>query len=1285
MAQRAPIRDLRSGTPNRIPPHNLDAEQSVLGAMLESKDAISNVLGIIEPEDFYKPAHTEIFEAILALYNRSENADAITIAEELSRRGSLDQIGGKPYIHGLLEAYPTASSATRYARIVEEHSRLRRLVSAGTEIQEIGFSMPEDVDGAVDTAEEIIYNVADRRLTDTMQPIRDLLTRNMEQIEKLYERGEAVTGIPTGFHDLDEITSGFQGSNFIIVAARPGMGKCLVGSSLIDDPSTGERVTIERFVAEKRPRVVGVAADGSLTPLEVADWIPNGTKPCFRLTTRLGRTIEATANHPLLTVDGWTPLENLEVGRKIAVPRHLPTNGPGADLSDARIRLLAYFIAEGGLTGGTARFTNTDPEIIEDFTAAFTSEFPDCDLRVDRLTLCARNRIRSNQPNAAVTWLREIGLMGKGAADKRFPDFVWRFSQPQMSDFLKALFSCDGTVYWMSGYPRIEFTVASEGLAEDVQHALLRYGVIAKLWRKTERSWRVEITEPASVQIYQTSIGWTGEKARRVLNDPPALRHTNNGHLPMEVWDLVKKVAAQAGLSLAELSRRAGESMSNIHTNRGLPQLRLARYAEILDNDDLRWLANPDLYWDEVVAIEPIGEREVFDITVPRGHNFVAEDIVVHNSAILNDFALSCALKERAPVLMFNLEMSRDELTKRFLASEAKVDSQRISKGTLQEQDWTRLSSALGRLAEAPIFIDDSANVTLMEIRAKCRRLKAKHGLGLVIIDYLQLMQSPRKSENRQQEVSEISRNLKILARELEVPVICAAQLNRAVEYRADKRPLLGDLRESGCLTADTKILRADSGRSVTMGELFKSGERNIPVWTLDEDLKMVRGTMTHVFSSGVKKVYRMRLRSGREVKASANHPFLTFDGWRALEDLQIGEKLAVPRVVPKPTQTIEWPDEKIALLAHLIGDGCFVERQPLHYTNMDEANCRTVAEAARYFGVTARWVRQKNWWHIYLPSPFPVTHGRHNPIVAWLKELGIHGLRSREKFIPDEVFELSNAHIALFLRHLWATDGHIGIRKNGAVSVHYSSGSRRLIEDVRMLLLRLGVRTTVSTLPKDGYSDCYSLLIQGGEAQSIFLAFVGANGSKDEAALDALGYLSTRSTNTNIDTIPRLVWDKVKLAMKREGITSREFAAQLGTAYCGSTLYRHSPSRPRLARAADLLDDSDLRVLAESDVFWDEIREIEYLGEEEVFDATVPGTHNFIANGIVAHNSLEQDTDIVMFLYRDEVYNPDTEHRGEAELIIAKHRNGPTATIRLAFMNQFTKFASMARVPGGH
>jgi replicative DNA helicase len=455
-------------------------------------------------------------------------------------------------------------------------------------------------------------------------------------------------------------------------------------------------------------------------------------------------------------------------------------------------------------------FTNTDPFIVADYHNAVCGEF-NCESSFDKrgYTHRPRRRDRSQPHNEVKEWLKSLSLMGKSALEKRFPSDVWRFTKPLLAEFLKALFSCDGTIYPMSGYARIEFTVASERLAEDVHHALLRFGVVSKLWKKTEKSWRVEITEPRSVNVYQSEIGWIGEKTLRVFKTTrERVSRSNSGHLPKEVWAYVWKALEAKSMSLSELARQADEKgWSNVHTSRGLPHYRLAKYAEVLDDDDLRWLANDDVYWDEVVSIEPMGECEVYDLTVPDGHNFVAQDICVHNSSLLNDFALNAATRQNIPVVMFSLEMSKEEVVQRFLASEAKVDSQRLRKGSLQEQDWGRLSSALGRLAEAPIFIDDSANISMMEMRAKCRRLKARHGLGLIIVDYLQLMQSPRKSENRQQEVSEISRNLKILARELGVPVICASQLNRGVEMRSDKRPMLGDLRESGAIEQDSDVV----------------------------------------------------------------------------------------------------------------------------------------------------------------------------------------------------------------------------------------------------------------------------------------------------------------------------------------------------------------------------------------------------------------------------------------------------------------------------------------------
>ncbi len=219
--------------------------------------------------------------------------------------------------------------------------------------------------------------------------------------------------------------------------------------------------------------------------------------------------------------------------------------------------------------------------------------------------------------------------------------------------------------------------------------------------------------------------------------------------------------------------------------------------------------------------------------------------------------AANAALEANRPVLVFSLEMSQIELTQRILCAEARVDSKKLRKGNLTEQDWAKIAHPRAGSPMPPIWIDDNPNLTIMEIRSKARRLKSRVGdLGLVVIDYLQLMTGRSSAENRQVEVSEISRGLKILARELECPVMALSQLSRQLETRADKRPMLADLRESGCLTADTTVTRADTGVSgVTIGHLLHTDARQIPIWTLDEHYRLVPGEHNHVFPSGTKTV----------------------------------------------------------------------------------------------------------------------------------------------------------------------------------------------------------------------------------------------------------------------------------------------------------------------------------------------------------------------------------------------------------------------------------------------
>jgi len=867
----------REGDFERTPPHDIAAEQCVLGGMLLSKDAISDVLEVIRPHDYYRPAHQLVHEVVLDLYGRGEPADAVTVAAELTKRGDLTRVGGAPYLHTLIASVPTAANAGYYARIVRERAILRRLVEVGTRIVQLGYSGDGDADELLDRAEAEIYGVSDRRVSEDYHPLSEIMPGALDEIEAIGSRGGALTGVPTGFSDLDALTNGLHPGQMVVIAARPALGKSTLA------------------------------------------------------------------------------------------------------------------------------------------------------------------------------------------------------------------------------------------------------------------------------------------------------------------LDLARAASVKAGLTS----------------------------------------------------------------------------------------------------VMFSLEMSRNEITMRLLSAEARVPLQSMRTGEMSEDDWTRLARRMSEVVDAPMFIDDSPNMSMMEIRAKCRRLKQRHDLRLVIVDYLQLMTSPKRVENRQQEVSDLSRSLKLLAKELDVPVVAVAQLNRGPEQRTDKRPLLADLRESGCLTSGTRILRADTGSEITLGELIASGARDVPVWSLDDRLRLVPRIMTHVFPSGVKEVFRVRLQSGREVEATANHPFLTYDGWRPLGELSTGSRVAVPRRVPEPLNPTELPDPEIILLAHLIGDGSFLKNQQVRYASRDEANLAAVAEAATHFGVAA--VRDDyevtRCATLRLPAPYQTTHGRRGPIAEWLDHLGLFDLRSHEKFIPTGFFSLPRRQLALFLRHIWATDGSVTVSKSGLVRVYYGSTSERLVRDLQSLLLRFGIRARLRAVGNSYGHPQWTLDVYGVDEQQRFLTEIGVSGERSAEVERALARLQSMTAKGRFDTIPVDVWKHVRQAMDDRCMGLALLQARIGTASSGDLNPLISPSRNRMRRIAQVLEDAELDTIATNDVYWDTIKSVDSIGEQPVFDATVLASHNFIANGVNLHNSIEQDSDVVILLHREDAYERESPRAGEADFIVAKHRNGPTATVTVAFQGHYSRFVDMARI----
>ncbi len=978
-----------------VPPHSIEAEQSTLGAMLIERSAVEKVFEILDKDDFYRDNHQTLFDVISTLAERDVRVDLITVQEELKNRDKLEAVGGIAYLTALFDTVPTAANVEYYAKIVEEKATLRRLIEASLEIIGSARGEVEDVGEVIDQAERAIFGVSQQRTQAYFSPLRTLLLSVYDKAEELAEMKSKISGLSTGIDDFDEITSGLQNTDLVIVAARPSMGKCLTANTLIDDPTTGARVTLEEYVQRRSPTVFGLSNSGAVRVTPIGAWVDSGIKPCFRVRTCLGRTVDVTGHHPFLTVHGWTPLHDLAVGHKIAVPRRVPAFGTDDALPLDLVRLIAYFIAEGGLTGTCPSFTNTDPVIISDFQESLTRQFPEGGLQLTQ-------------------WLDSLGLMGKLSEAKSFPDCVWRWTKPHLAEFLRVLMSCDGTIYSRQGYPRIEFAVASEELAQDVHHALTRFGIVSKLWQKTPRCWRVEITEPASVTVYQTEIGWIGEKAAVALTLP------NTTEEPIR--DTPLRSPQNWGLG--------GDSST-------------------------------DLYWDEIVSIEPIGDHQVYDLSVPDGANFIAQDVCVHNTSLCLSIAEHVAIKEKKPVAIFSLEMSKEQLALRMLCSQAQVNSHKLRTGHLTEDEWTKLAGVVQSMYEAPIFIDDATETSALTMRSKCRRLMAEHGLGLIIVDYLQLMRGHRRTENRVQEIGEIARGLKSLGRELKVPVIALSQLSRSVENRENKRPLLSDLRE--CVVGDTHLMDAATGtlrpiRDIQAGDI---------ILAMDQRQKIRPFEVARVWSTGIKPVFTLKTRTGRTVTATANHPLLTAQGWKRVGELQIGD---------------------------------------------------TIATA--------------------LPNP----------------EFG------GELFVPDAD------------------------------------------------LLRL--------------------------------------------------------------------------------------PAEVGTLLPPEAQHDLRPRRDICAKFAESLKDEVLSVWANSDLLWEEIKSITPAGEEEVFDITVPGCANFLANGIVAHNSgsIEAEADMVCFLYREAYYKmkeafnaeaengerPERQEMEETELIVGKHRNGPTGMVKVGFMPQFAKFTNL-------
>lgn len=1179
------------GPEDRLPPQDVHAEQSALGGMLMSKDAIADCIEVTRGADFYRPAHELIYDAVLDLYGRGEPADPITVADELNKRGDLTRVGGQAYLYQLISAVPTAANAGYYAQIVAERAVLRRLVDAGTRIVQMGYGTGGgDVEDIVNAAQAEVYQVADKRGGEDYHLLGELLEATADEIEHASGSSGEMVGVPTGFADLDDLTNGLHPGQMIVIAARPAMGKALSLDTPLPTP-TGWTTMGQVRVGD---RVMG--SDGRPTRVVAATEVMAG-RPCYKVGFADGSTIVADEQHQWLT-DTRASRRSFQAARD-------NRNRTRHQRTFAEVRTTAEI--RDTLHCGTAdRRTNHSVALAQPLS------LPTASLLVGPYTLGAW--LGDGTSAAATITTKDIGVVTRieleGYAVERLAGAL-RYSItlpsvapdtyscvvcgeifiPRSQGVKTCGRSCGGRAKGIDGFAkprRCPDCGASYAGGKRCQECHSRHGSVQAMLRTLGVLGDKHIPQEylrASQRQRRALLAGLLDTDGTVTNVGCVQFTTTSPRLRDDVYELVVGLGYRCTVMNKAVRGRSTESST-------------AFTLTFSSDDDVFGLERKQLLHKElrsrtfqrrnsrfITSVTPIESVPVRCIQVAADdHLFLAGTSMIptHNSTLALDIARAAAIKNNQATVVFSLEMSRNEITMRLLSAEASIQLQHMRKGTMRDEDWQKLARTMGEVSEAPLYIDDSPNMSLMEIRAKCRRLKQRANLKLVIIDYLQLMSSGKRVESRQQEVSEFSRALKLLAKEIEVPVIALSQLNRGPEQRTDKKPQVSDLRESGCLPASTRIVRADTGAEVTLGELFAAGETDVPVWALDESLRYVPRHMTHVFSTGIKPVYRLTTESGKTIRATENHPFLTVDGWTALGELLVGERLAVPRHLPAPSELDEsWSDDDVAMAARIV---------------------------------------------VEVP----------------------------EVTVPSAVFSLPKRQIALFLQEVFTRAGGVGLAAGHAGGEVFCFGdSRRDLDRISLLLLRFGISSQVW-----GGEDDWILDVVDLDSQRRFLQEIGVDGP---AVADADRLLTIvrdpRPTPADAQESrdPSPVWEEV--------------AALVATpAPDGS-----------LRQVAGVLDRVDLDIAAVNDVGWDTITAIELDGYEEVYDATVLGTHNFVADGIAVHNSIEQDADMVMLLHRESVYEQDSPREGEADIIVAKHRNGPTATITVAFQGHYSRFTNMA------
>ncbi|MEW6193921.1 MAG: replicative DNA helicase [Bacteroidota bacterium] len=725
------------------PPSAVEVEASVLGAMLIENDAVPKAIEVLKPDAFYEKKNRVIFESMMSLYEADEPIDTVSVYEELRKSGKADEAGGAAYISKLTQDISSAANIDYHARVVLEKWILRQLISASFDIAHNAYEGSEDVFDLLDNAETKIFQISEEGIKESFKSMDKAVKEALELIEAIHSKNISTFSVPSGFFELDELLGGFQKSDLIIIAARPSMGKCL---------GKGTRVLMY-----------------------------NGTL----------KAVEDVCVGDLLMGDDSTPRKVLSLthGKEMMYwVRQL--HGIDYRVNESHILSLKRSRNEGSHTKGDVinieirDYLEQSPKWKTNYKGYKTSvEFNYQDVPID--------------PYLLGLWL------GDGKSDSSRI-----FTQDQE------------VVEYLEEYAEANEQFVSVYQEKDKCPAYTISG--GRSQKARDNSFQAKLRELGVLnnkhipQIYLANNRRIRSQLLAGLIDSDGYVNSEYGGT-IEITSKYEHLARQIKFLCDTLGYRTSlKSKKATISSIGFECIVWrVRFNGNIDEIPTRVKRKQGKEWTDYrdwkvtgIKVEPDKVDDYYGFEIDGNHLFLLEDCTVtHNTAFAMSAARNAAIDHNIPIGIFSLEMSTIQLATRLISAEARINAHNVRTGKFKAEEGAKISRTVHKLSKAPIFIDDTPGISILELRAKARRLKNEKGIGMIIVDYLQLVNPSSSMESREREISSISRSLKALAKELNIPVIALSQLNRAVESRSDKKPMLSDLRESGSIEQDADVV----------------------------------------------------------------------------------------------------------------------------------------------------------------------------------------------------------------------------------------------------------------------------------------------------------------------------------------------------------------------------------------------------------------------------------------------------------------------------------------------